>query len=77
MASTAETPPAWTVTGQAETADVGPAGTYVPGVKVTFRTAAGAVGSVFLPQDGYTVEAVRAAINEKAATMANVAALQG
>ncbi len=70
-------PPAWEVTSQVETVDLGPAGTFVAGVKIGFRTASGAVGAVFVPTDAYTVERVRAAIAERAATMDTVGALKG
>lgn len=69
--------PAWTVTSQVETTDVGPEGSYVKGVKVAFRTATGATGSVFLPETAYTVEAVRQAINAKVDVLAAVSQLQG
>lgn len=74
---TDSTAPAWQVTQQQEVTDLGPSGAYVAGVKVTFRTAAGAVGSVFLPHDAYGVEQVRKAISERAATLDAVARLQG
>jgi hypothetical protein len=67
----------WKVTGQVETVDLGPAGTFVQGVRVTFATAEGAVGNVFVPSDQYSVERVRAAISDKAATMAAVHGLTG
>jgi hypothetical protein len=70
-------PPAWEVTGQVETVDLGPTGTFVQGVKVTFRTAAGSVGNVFIPSDQYTVERVRAAVSQKAATMDEAGSLRG
>jgi len=70
-------PPAWEVTSQVETVDLGPAGTFVPGVKIGFRTAAGAIGAVFVPSDAYTVERVRAAIAERAAAMTAIGELTG
>lgn len=73
----ATTPAAWTITGQLETADIGPQGTYVPGVKVSFRTAAGLTGSVFVAATDYTTDAVRKAVAAKVATMTEVAGLQG
>lgn len=69
--------PAWTVTGQVETTDQGPDGTYVPGVRISFRTATGANGSVFLPHAQYTVAAVRSAIAARAAVLDEVAGLTG
>lgn len=74
-----ETPaaPAWTITQQSPTSDLGPDGTYVSGIKVTFRTALGVVGSVFVPESGYSEQAVRAAVSARAATADAVAKLQG
>lgn len=69
QATALTTSPRWTVIGQAETVEPGPNGIYVPGIKVTFRLESGTVGTVFLPQDAYTLEAARAAINAKAATL--------
>lgn len=69
--------PAWTVTQQTETTDLGPGGAYVAGVRVTFRTAAGVTLSVFVPQDQYTVAGVAAAIAAKAAVADAVHALEG
>jgi hypothetical protein len=69
--------PAWTVTNQMETSDLGPAGTFVSGVKVSFRTASGATGSVFVPQADYNVDKVKALIDAKAATAEGIAGLQG
>jgi hypothetical protein len=67
--------PSWSVTGQQETSDIGPQGTYVPGVRVTFQLENGTVGQVFLAQADYSVEKARAAIAAKAATMAAVSSL--
>lgn len=71
------TAPAWTVTGQQETADIGPDGIYVPGVRVSFRMASGQSGQVFVPNAAYTPDNVRQAIQDRADTLAAVAALQG
>jgi len=71
------TPPAWEITSQVETVDLGPAGTFVSGVTVGFRTAAGHQGVVFVPTDQYTVERVRAAVSARAAAMDEVGALKG
>ena len=70
-------PPAWTVTQQIETTDVGPAGGYVAGVRVTFRTAENVTGSVFIPEPDYTPDRVKAAIERKAAILSTVAGLEG
>jgi hypothetical protein len=74
---TDSTVPAWEVTQQTEATDIGPTGAYVSGVRVTFRTASGAVGSVFVPHTDYTVERVRAAIAARAGVIEGVAGLQG
>jgi hypothetical protein len=67
--------PAFVVTQQAETTDLGPAGVYVSGVRITFRTASGAIGSVFLPHDSYTVDNAAAAIRAKVIALDTVGAL--
>lgn len=72
-----DTAPAWTVTQQAETTDLGPDGNYQPGIRVTFRLANGTVGSVFVPHAGYSVENVRRLIADKAESLAAVADLRG
>lgn len=69
--------PAWVVTTQIETTDQDASGQYVPGVRVSFRTAAGATSSVFVPISGYSADAVKALINERAAIMAEVSGLTG
>lgn len=69
--------PAWTVTSQVPTTAADAQGTYVPGFRVQFRTAAGLTGSVFVPETDYAVETVRAAINARAALLSGVAALEG
>lgn len=73
----ADKPPTWSVTAQVPTTDIGPAGAYVDGVRVTFRTASGAVGQIFVPHSDYTVERVRTMIAERAAVLEGVAALEG
>lgn len=75
--ATADQTPAWEITAQVQTTDLGPSNAYVDGVKVTFRTRSGAVGSVFIPNADYTVETVRAKVSAVAATMETVAGLQG
>lgn len=75
--ATAPDVPAWTITQQQETTDLGPAGTYVTGIKVTFRTATGQVGSVFVASSDYTVPNVSAAVSARAAIVDAVQGLQG
>lgn len=73
----ADSSPRWTVTGQREDMQVGPAGTFVPGVVVSFRTTSGATGSVFVPHESYTVDKVRQLIDARAEVMEGVAGLEG
>lgn len=75
MASNTE--PAWTITAQVQSTDMGPANAYVDGVRVTFQTAAGAIGSLFIPNTEYTVERVRSLVAARAAVMDQVAGLTG
>lgn len=69
--------PRYVVTQQAEVTDIGPTGAYVSGVRVTFRTASGSIGSVFLPSDQYDLANVRKAVDERCATMEAVSGLGG
>jgi len=68
---------AWVITNQAETSDLGPDGTYVPGVKVSFKTALGVVGSVFVPSAQYSADTVRNAVSARAAVADEVAQMAG
>lgn len=70
--------PAWTVTAQREDWQVvGNTGQAVQGMLITFQTASGAVGSVFVPNDRYTVETVRTMVNDRARIVESVQSLQG
>jgi hypothetical protein len=73
----AETKPAWTVTGQQETTGQLATGAFAEGVKVTFMTAAGVYGSVFVPRTEYSTARVAALVDERARAMAEVSALKG
>lgn len=73
----ADTVPAWVITNQVETNDAGPDGTYVSGVKVTFRTARNVVGSVFVPHSMYRPDQVRQLVGDKAAIADEIAGMQG
>jgi hypothetical protein len=75
MADKAE--PSWTVTDQHEDYRPTPAGPFALGVVITFRTAAGVTGTVFIPNEQYTLEAARKAIDERAQAMAAVSDLSG
>lgn len=60
-------PGGWTVTHQTETTDLDHAsGAYTSGYKITFRTAAGHIGSVFVTDQGYYPDAVKQIIDAKA-----------
>ena len=74
----AETPgAAWTITAQTETTDLSDQGMYVPGVKVSFRTARGINGSVFVKADDYRPERVRELVGAKAAIADEIAGMAG
>lgn len=73
-----DAPPAWTVIEQREDIQPGPTGAVRSGVVVTFRTDAGAIGSVFVPEDEYKDPAhVKELIQARADTMRAVSQLQG
>lgn len=69
--------PTWTVVGQAEDYGQNEQGAYVSGVRVTFRTATGSTGSVFIPAASYTVAKAREVVGAMAAQMAAVDNLGG
>ena len=69
--------PAWTITEQREDYRQLPSGQFGMGVVVTFRTAGGVTGTVFVPQDQYTVEQVKSLVGPRAAAMDAVAGLTG
>lgn len=56
----------WNVTGQMETQQIGPNGSFVKGIEVYFQTTNGHSGSVFLPNAQYSLPAVTAAIHARA-----------
>lgn len=66
----------WTVESQTETNNLGPGGTFVPGMQVTFITGKGVRGSVFLPREQFSVENVKAMIATHAAQLDAVADLK-
>lgn len=59
--------PSWRVTGSTERTQVGPDGTPVAGLVVTYVTGAGGQGTVFVPKTGSSVDAIRAAVAQAAA----------
>lgn len=71
----AQNTPSWSVTGSTETREIAPDGTPVQGVRVYFTTGLGQSGSVFIPQNQFTVVNVRAAVSDKAVLLDQVASL--
>lgn len=69
--------PTWQVVGQAEDFGANSSGQYVPGVRVSFRTASGATGSVFIPAAEYSLDRAREVISQQATAMEAVSQLQG
>jgi hypothetical protein len=69
--------PAWTITAQMEQLKPTPDGKVTQGVVITFRTAAGNVGTVFVPDAQYSPAAVAAAVGQRAMAMDQVSSLQG
>lgn len=67
----------WQVTAQSETTGLTPSGTPAKGVNVTFKTADGTSGSVFIPDANYTADNVKAAIAERVAAFDAVKGLTG
>jgi len=67
----------WRVSGQTEETVVQPGGVPVRGVRVFYVTGNGATGSVFIPQDRYTVDHVRSEVEAAAVRSAAVGALTG
>lgn len=56
----------WHVTSQYETTEVMPGNQLVNGYKVLFVTGSGHNGSVFVPMAKYTVDSVRAMVQDAA-----------
>ena len=70
--------PPWEVIGQAEDyAQVNGEGPFTQGVVVTFRTAAGVQGSVFVPRADYSEDRVRELIHARASVANAIAAMTG
>lgn len=68
---------AWVVTNQREDWQLDAQNQGAHGMVVTFETASGAIGSVFVPKAEYSLEKVRQLVAEKAATMNQVSELRG
>ncbi len=73
----ADTTPKWTVTNQLETTKPNAAGQYVDGVSVSFQTANGLIGSIFVPHTQYNPENVKGLINAKVEAMQSIQGLKG
>lgn len=58
--------PLYQVTSQQETVDRTPAGQYVNGVQIAYRTRSGATGSVFVPYSEYTEARAKALLEARA-----------
>lgn len=69
--------PQWTVTSQLEGTGQDANGRYVEGFKVSFTTASGLSGSVFVPNAIYNKESVRQQIAQRVAQMLDVHSLNG
>lgn len=72
------TPPAgtsWTVTGTTERTQIGPDGTPVAGIMVSYTTGAGGSGTVFIPKGQTGVDNVRQLVAAAAANTDQILAL--
>lgn len=67
----------WKVTGQQQTTGLDESGRATQGVTVSYLTASGVSGSVFVPLTRYTPENVKAEIMDRVARHNAVDALQG
>lgn len=66
----------WTITAQRETQELPPGGqTFQRGMLVTFTTAYGVVGSVFVPYTQYNPQYVATLVSQRAALLDSVSAL--
>lgn len=65
-----------TVTGQLDTVIAGPNNRPLQVIRVSFRTRSGELGSVDVPKDGYSADAVREAVRTAAQTLEDVHGLQ-
>jgi hypothetical protein len=69
-------PPAWRITAQMQTTQLW-GGRFVRGVEISFVTAAGHSGTVFVPEDSFNPDAVAKAVGDKAALMDSIGNLTG
>lgn len=73
----AQMQPGWRVTGQVERLQATPDGKVVSGVVVSFTTAGGHSGTVFVPDTLYDPAHVAQAVQARAAVMDQVGQLAG
>ena len=57
----------WTVTSQSESTEIQPSGQAARGYRIYFQTGTGQQGSIFVPQDRYLPDNVRALLAAAAA----------
>lgn len=69
--------PTWEITSQQERTQPGADGRLVSGVVVGFRTAAGNMGTVFVPDSQYNPNEVARMVAARAAVMDGVSNLKG
>lgn len=67
----------WTIQAQQYKVAPGISGALTPGMEVTFTTASGIMGSVFIPQAQYTVDYVRQQVAAQALVLDQVQNLKG
>ena len=67
-----DTTPLATITGQNEITEPGADGRLQPGYRVSFQTAKGVVGTVFVPKLGYSKATVLAAVKEAATVLDSI-----
>lgn len=67
----------WEIKTQVSKVAPGPGGGLTQGYEVTFQTASGVLGAVFIPQLQYNVANVQAAVAAQALIMDQVAGLKG
>ena len=71
------TRPGWRVVGQTMQTLPGPGSGLTTGWRVTYETAQGVQGSVFVPQNEYTPDRVKELISEAVATVNQIHQLSG
>lgn len=68
MSTPPQPPPSgWQVTGSAERTKIAPDGTPVEGIQVSYQTAAGGSGTVFVAKSMATPDVIRSMIDQAAA----------